>query len=122
MDVRLGSATSETVLIETNQFQVVVNRTYKTTLTAFPSAGVLITVGGNGAFQTLGFGNALEKFSFQGGGDATNSWVNGVLSPTLGFAFNAVNTATNKKKVFAYSMKLTVYWTFPGGPQCEWMC
>jgi hypothetical protein len=83
----------------------------------YPSADTAVS----GLNQRQPFGNALEKFAFASGGDATNSFKNGVLSPTLGFAFNVVNRDSHDPNadIFAYYMSLQVYWTFPGGPSGE---
>jgi hypothetical protein len=113
MQVEVGiGGKQDSLRIETNQFRVVTNGTYQNTIVAFPSSDVVFTTPGK---QKQFFGTALEKFAFTSGGDATNSLVNGVLSPTLGFALNVVDKAKDCD-AWVYYMKLTVFWTFPGGP------
>jgi hypothetical protein len=115
MQVEVGiGGRQDSVRIETNQFRVVTNGTYQTTTSAFPSSDLVFTTPGK---QKQVFGTAFEKFAFTGG-DATNSLVNGVLLPTLGFSLNVVNKAKDCDAWLFY-MKRTGVWTVPGAPTSE---
>ena len=118
LELKIGLGSQPTAQIEIGQLQVVVNGTYRTTVVAYPSVNLVLQSTGAGGSQVVSqtFGNPFEKYAFASGGDATNLIVNGVLSSTLGFAFNVVNTNNKVAKVFAAWMKVTVWWTFPGGP------